>query len=430
MSQGNPFQLKSPSRKLGLEVLCCDSCGAAVPLGDGDQTTCPYCNKVKDIPQAYRALRDVEREGAAKRLQAQLLFTKLGRPPGFILRMWGGVSLGLGYLFLVPFVFVFAGIVISKGTDAISNIIHATLADVLTNAQFFTLIGAGMFVTLGLPIVFGVYGRRRTSARQRLQAALAAMPPSRKGAPAKCRKCAAPLEVGANSLGQTCYYCGTDNLVQMPEPWIGKVRKNTTSLGMTIEEAAKQDALRRSRERRSLRSQLLWLLLIFPPLFGFGKLLDSDKEKMPPSWQQALQGDRKFIYASKSSLGKYSQAAHPPIPIALAPVNILFDKEECTSVGCVQSHFVAMRYRETLTISSGELPPSVEALVVVYNTQTNSFFGDWSEIGERGILFADKAIQFQAPRSAWYRLDIICPKCEPNAKAPFTLRAQINAAGT
>ena len=428
MSQGNLEQLKTSSRKLALEVLCCDGCGAAVPLGDVGQTTCPYCNTVIDIPQAYRALRDVERAGAAKRLQAQQLFTKLGRPPGFILRMWGGVSLGPGYLLLLPFVFVFAGIVISKCTDAISNTIYATLVDVLTNAQFFTLIGALMFVTLGLPIVFGVYGRR-TNARQRLQAALAAMPPSRKGAPSKCRKCAAPLEVGANSLGQTCYYCGTDNLVQMPEPWIGKARKNTTSLGMTIEEAAKQNALMRSRERRSLRNQLLWLLLIFPPLFGFGKLLDSDKEKMPPSWQKAVQGERQFIYASKSSLGNYSQGVHPPIPIALVPINILFDKEECTSAGCVQNHLVALRFRETLTISSGELPPGVDALLIVYNTQTNSFFGDWSEIGERGILFANKTIQFHAPRSAWYRLDIICPKCKPDAKAPFTLRAQINVVG-
>jgi hypothetical protein len=412
---------------MALRVLTCSGCGAPVPLGEGEAVDCPYCQQVVAIPPDYLALRDVEREAAAKRTAAQGLFKTLGHPPGWFLRLWAGASLGLGYLFLLPLVFVFAGIAISKGTDAISKTIHANLADTLTNAQYFTLIGALMFTTLGLPIVFGVYGRRRTTARLRLQAALAALPPQRAGAPLRCRKCAAPLPIEPDALGETCYYCGADNLVQMPEEWIGKARHKAASLGLTIEEAAKQDAAMRSRERRSLRNQLLGLSLIFPVLFGFGKALDSDKENIRPSWQTATEGERQFIYASKSSLGKHAQALYPPLAISQTPIYIVFDKEECLQRGCLRSYFVALRDGETLSVTAEKFPPQVKGLAFIYYTQTNSFFDNWGEVGEHGILFVGKTIQFRAPRSAWYKVEIICPDCKVDGRSQFILRAKINA---
>lgn len=416
----------TPSSKMGLQVLTCRGCGAAVPLGEGDTVDCPYCQTTVVIPQDYRALRDVEGETAAKRTAAERLFKTLGHPPGLLLRMWGGASIGLGYLFLLPFVFLFAGIAISKGTDAISKIIHANLADVLTNAQYFTVIGALMFATLGLPVVFGVYGRRRTNSRRRLQTALAALPGKRPGAPLRCRKCAAPLDIKQNALGATCYYCSTDNLVRMPEAWISKARSQTISLGMTIEEAAKQDALMRWRERRSLRNQLLVLAVIFPVMFGFGKLLDSDRQILPPNWQGAMKTDRQFIYASKSSLGDRVQALYPPHPISQLPLNIVFDKEECLDTGgCLRSYYVALRDQERLTIAGEKFPAQANALGFIYYTQTNSLFGDWGEIGEHGILYAGQTIQFRAPRSAWYKVEMICPHCNYDGKSRFVLRIKI-----
>jgi hypothetical protein len=427
MSENAKVNAKIPSPKMTLQVLSCEACGAAVPLGEGDTVDCPYCQTTVVIPNEYRDLRDIERDASGKRTEAQRLFKTLGRPPGWFLRMWASASLGLGYLFLLPFVFVFAGIAISKGTDAISNTIHANLADTLTNAQYFTVIGTLMFTTLGLPIVFGVYGRRRTSARLQLQAALAALPPKRAGAPLGCRKCAAPLPVEADALGETCYYCGTDNLVQMPEAWISKARSKTASLGLTIEEAARQDAAMRSRERRSLRNQLIGLSLIFPVLFGFGKALDSDKERVLPAWQTAMQGERQFIYASKTTLGKYAQAIYPPLAISQTPIYIVFDKEECLERGCLRSYFVALRDGERLSVTGEKFPPQADGLAFIYYTQSNSFFDNWSEIGKHGILFAGKSTEFRAPRSAWYKVEMICPKCTPDGKSRFVLRAQITA---
>src|ERR1044072_7917004 len=122
-----------PSLKITWQVLTCKGCGAPVPLGDADSIACPYCQQAVTIPPEYRALRDVEREAAAKRTEAHKLFKTLRHPPGWFLRLWAGASLGLGFLFLLPFVFVFAGIAISKGTDAISKTIHANLADTLNH---------------------------------------------------------------------------------------------------------------------------------------------------------------------------------------------------------------------------------------------------------------------------------------------------------
>ncbi|MEW6127731.1 MAG: hypothetical protein AB1757_11895 [Acidobacteriota bacterium] len=429
MPESSAEDVATHTPKIALQVLTCQACGAAVPLTAGETVACPYCQATVVIPSAYRALREVEDEAAAKRTKAQQLFKVLGNPPGRFLRLWAGASLGLGYLFLLPLVFVFAGIAISKGTDAISSTIHANLADVLTNAQYFSVIGALMFTTLGLPIVLGVYGRRRTDSRQRIQAALAALPPKRAGAPMGCRKCAAPLPIKDDALGETCYYCGTDNLVHLPESWISKARGKITSLGATIEEAAEQDALMRSRERRSLRNQLLALGLIFPVMFGFGKALDSDKERMPPRWQTAIKGDRRLIYASKSSLGSHVQALHPPHPISQLPLNIVFDKEECLETGgCLRSYYVALRDNEKLLISGEKFPQRARALGFNYYTQTNSLFDDWSRLGEHRILYADQTLEFRAPRSAWYQVELICSDCTFDNKSRFVLRVNIEAA--
>lgn len=428
MAEPAKINSETAKRHISLQVLCCQACGAPVPLAEGDELTCPYCQATVAIPPEYRALRDVERDAAAKRTKAQSLFKSLGHPPGLFLRLWAGVSVGLGYLFLLPFVFVFAGIAVSKGTDAISKTVQANLADTLSNAQYFTLIAGLMFTTLGLPIVLGVYGRRRTNSRRRVQAALAAMPPKREGAPLACRKCAAPLPVQAGALGETCYYCGADNLVQMPEAWIGDARNKTASLGMTIEEAAKQDALMRTRERRSLRNQLLVLALIFPVLFGFGKVLDSDKERMPPAWQTEVNRDRQFIYASKSSLGNHVQALHPPLTISQVPLMMVFDKEECLEKGgCLRSYYVALRHGETLSIRGEKFPRQGDGLGFIFYTQTNSLFGDWGEIGEHKILFESKTVEFQAPRSAWYKVETICPSCTYDNRSRFELRAKVEA---
>ena len=407
-------------RRVSLQVLCCNGCGAPVSLEEGDHTTCRYCGARIEVPAEYLALRDTEREAAANRIEAQALYKRLGRPPGILLRLWGFISIGRVYLLLWPFAFILDGVLIVKAMDALSRSIRANVAEVLTNAQVYTLIGAAMYLTLGVPLLLGVYGRRRTNSRRVIQAALAALPPSRPGGPSRCRECGAPLNVATDALGQQCFYCGTDNLVAMPEPWIADARAKAKSLGNQIETVAAADRRMRDGERRSLRNQLLWLLLIFPPLFGFGKLEDRPDGAWPPSWQKAVSADRQFVYALREDPDRLDQFVAPPIRLSAQPGVISFDPSECGSSGCVRSYLIALRDRETLWISLDDLPEGVDGLAVIYNAQSFHLFGDdWREVGEHGILFPHKSIQFNAPSRAWFKVDIVAPKARTGARVQF-----------
>jgi hypothetical protein len=335
--------------------------------------------------------------------------------------MWGGISIGVVYIVLWPFAFVFDGIFLVRALEWLSRSLHANLTEVLTNAHFFTLVGVAMYVTLGVPLVLGVYGRRRTDARRLLQTALAALPPSRPGGASRCRKCGAPLDVARDALGQTCVYCGTDNLVAMPESWVGAVRSKAKSLGGAIEAAADEDRKMRARTRKSLRNQLLWLLLIFPPLYGFGVQLDNDEYRMPPSWQGAVAGERQFISTIRRDPKKLRQVIPPPLPVSPQRNAISFDASECADDGCLRSYLVALRYNEIVTITGGDFPESVKGIAIIYHTQADAFFGDdWREVGEHGILLANKSAEFRAPRSAWYMVEFICPGSRPGVRLEIT----------
>src|SRR5207253_1658793 len=80
----------------------------------------------------------------------------------------------------------------------------------------------------------GASGRRRLVERGKLQAELAAKPPSRPGGPARCRRCDAPLDVKPGDLGVRCFYCRTDNLVAMPADWIARMKSGTAEIAREI----------------------------------------------------------------------------------------------------------------------------------------------------------------------------------------------------
>src|SRR5262249_9454141 len=268
----------------GLEVLLCVKCGGPVPLGDGDSIRCPYCDTQNEVPEDHRRLRDAERKLSSERGPAQELYRRLGTPPGIVLRVWGRISVALIYLVVLPLAFVFDFIVITRIMHAVAGAIHANMTDVMGDTDLFSLVGIVMYLTIAPALLLGVYGNRRTRARRRLQVALSAMPPARPGGPRLCRSCGAPLDIAPAALGQTCPYCGTDNLVAMPESWVQSLRSKATAIGKQIESAGREDDAMRTRLRSGLKAQSVWLLIwIFVPVIFMGFVVEGGGS-WPPSW--------------------------------------------------------------------------------------------------------------------------------------------------
>jgi hypothetical protein len=195
-------------------------------------------------------------------------------------------------------------------------------------------------------------------------------------------------------------------------------------LGGQIETVAGEDRKMRNGERRSLRNQLLWLLLILPALFGFGKLEDSPSGAWPPTWQSAVNADRQLLCPVREDLKRRDQIVFPSLPLSSEPGVISFESSECASSGCMRSYLVALRYKETLSISSDDFPEGVDGMAVYYNAQKFHLFGDdWRDVGQHAILFAHKTIEFNAPRSAWFKVEFVCPDARAGGKV--RLRASV-----
>ncbi len=396
-----------------LEILRCEGCGAPVPLGTGTDVHCPYCGVEFPVPEAYAKMRQAEVKRDAGRVEAHELYARLGDPPGFLAQAWGAVSSGCIWLFLWPLAFVVDALLIAKGLEIVSRHIGATLFDVWSNTQIFTGVGVAMYVTLGVPTVLGIYGRRRTKGKQHLQAALAALPPDREGGPARCRSCAAPLDVPDGATGHACLYCGADNLVRMPEAWVSKLRSSASKLVSTIEDVAKKDREMRTKERRSLAWQLGWLAIFIPVLAGFGFVLDRDTSTFPPQWSKAIAGDRTMIPAIRKDTAKWDTYIAPDWPANAGLGFLAFDKSErsTTAKGTVyfmRSYLVALKAGEKVEFTSGDYPKGARALGFTFRTQASAVFGDsWQQEGEDVYLYPNSTASYVAPRSAWYRVDVL-----------------------
>lgn len=396
-----------------LEVLRCEGCGAPVPLGTGTDVHCPYCGVEFPVPDSYARMRQAEVQRDAGRTEAHALFRKLGDPPGWLTQGWGSVSSGCIWLFLWPLAFVIDALLIAKGLEIVSRHIGVTLFDVWSNTQILTGVGVAMYITLGVPTVLGVYGNRRTKGKQQLQAALAALPPDQPGGPARCRSCAAPLDVPDGATGIACVYCGADNLLNMPEPWVAKLRSSASRLVSTVEDVAEQDRAMRAKERRSLAWQLGWLAIFIPVLAGFGFVLDRDTSTFPPQWQTAIAGDRKMIPAIRKDTAKWDAYIPPDWPTNIGLGYFAFDAAErkTTAKGTVyfmRSYLVPLRSGETVTFTAGDYPSGARALGFTFRTQASAVFGDtWAQEGEDVYLYPGGTASYVAPRSAWYRVDVM-----------------------
>lgn len=400
--------MQTTPNSASLEVLSCPSCAAPVPLGDGDDALCPYCRVAFPAPERYRGLRDAERRTDEERAEAESLYATLGRPPGAVARFWGDVATGCVWLFLWPLVFVAESILIVRLFDVVSRSTHVTLTDVLPQTQVWAIVGVALYLTLAVPIVLGVYGRRRTNARRTLQAALAALPPDREGGPVRCHACGAPLAVGARDLGIQCVYCGADNLVRMPETWVARSRASAKRLDASAASAAEEDRAMRRRERRRVAINLAWLSLFVVGCAAIGVAEDRAPKRFPPSWRAAMAREpREF-------LGKDFDK-DDDVPYALGaieadgrPTWTTFSSDQWHDDHYETSYLVALRYGETVRLASGDFPTGARALGFDFQTRHSALFGDgWTSEGKLVMLYPNATAEFVVPRSAWYRVNLL-----------------------
>ncbi len=160
---------------------------------------------------------------------------------GCWLLLGGGFVVMCASLFVVDIAFFIIG-----------DICHENVVETMPLRQQRALQFPPAIALAAVGAALGVYGRRRARSRQRLQAALAAKPPERKGGPATCRSCGAPLTVESGALGVRCIYCGSDNLVALPPSWIANVGADAAAIGAEIEPARAELDRERARLRRGL----------------------------------------------------------------------------------------------------------------------------------------------------------------------------------
>ncbi len=198
---------------------------------------------------------------------AQALYGRLARQPAWILRvLWGWfnpLSLALGVFPAMFIAAVFAELVV---TWAASVVGPANYFDTwLAGQSNWNAVAVG-FVFAYVGAILGVLGQRRAISRGGLQQALAARPPRLEGGAAECRLCGAPLFAEQERIGVACAYCGADNLLIVPTPWVKELAAETKRL--LLETASARDAYRRERAR--VGRFVLWYVLgisLVSPLF-------------------------------------------------------------------------------------------------------------------------------------------------------------------
>jgi hypothetical protein len=254
-----PHDRRQPS----VAPLRCPSCNAPVPLGDADTAKCAACGTDVPLPDQYKTLRDTDRQERTDRAEAERLYHKLGKPPSKLLELWVTLFvLGAGAIGAVVYAFVAIGGVFILFAAVLLELVLHGLATRL-GIDFIDRFGGGttyagfaaIVIVLGvLPAWLASYLRSSGDLRLKLQAGLAAKPPERPGFPSTCRQCGAALDVAPGQLGVRCAYCGSDNLVALPDSWIERAGKRKEQLHRRIVDAVAKATALRSEARGDLKT--------------------------------------------------------------------------------------------------------------------------------------------------------------------------------
>jgi DNA-directed RNA polymerase subunit RPC12/RpoP len=216
-----------------LRVYDCPHCGAPLPPSGLDATVqCTSCGKQTTLESGSDAVRREEKS----RGEAEALFARLGQPPRWAQRV--AARLVDWRLWIVGFPFL-VGILVKIGTqprawieEGYEHFFHARMLHVMSPVVGWLSTSVFIVATILGLLIWSLLGER-VDARRDLQAMLAAKPPRTEGGAARCRKCDAPLEVTAGTLGTRCPYCGADNLLVLPTSWIARARKSDVELRLT-----------------------------------------------------------------------------------------------------------------------------------------------------------------------------------------------------
>jgi DNA-directed RNA polymerase subunit RPC12/RpoP len=439
-----------------LELLRCGECATPVALADADTVKCPGCGAAVAVPAAHRAAFENARRETETRAEARALYAKLGAPPralrvvgvvfdpGEALRAKGKASRN-GLVKLVaayygtfaivagPALFLLAFLVGEVLLmRVIGNAYHVNPMDTLSNATRDWISLPGAFAALIAGTALGVYGRRRALSRHRLQASLAARPPSREGGPRECRQCGAPLSIPDDALGVRCIYCGADNLVRLPAAWLADVGRDVAQVAGAIEEA--NGAL--VAERRRLRRKMLWAVGITVSVIaifvGIELAAGTDSrpdDNVPPSWPAYATDPRplvrrdlgppdkldKRVMSSRVSAIAFKAACPAgaqPLPVGLG---------DCDTHGCTVRLYAALRHGDHATLALGGMPAGTHVAV-----ERHSWYV-WPE--EPGGSFGpavdatsdEKGMTFTATWSAWHELAITMPAAPSAATVCFAV---------
>lgn len=264
-----------------LRTLLCPSCGAALPIGDGDEACCHHCDAVHPLPDEYRALRDAARSDARAVVAAERLYQRLTMPAGAIARRLSSDALGAKMAAAVlPMALC--------GFTLWGTRIHLWLSarlhrNLFQTVDWWTLFAAhlGAMLLVILPLfIWLTLGARYAAARSLLREALGALPPATPGGPSLCRRCGAPLTVASGAFGAACLYCRAHNLLQPAEHHRWDARQ--LAIAGAMDDAAQLEAWERRTVRASMLQRSAVVLALLVIAIGFYSL--TWPRQLRPRW--------------------------------------------------------------------------------------------------------------------------------------------------
>lgn len=390
--------------------LSCGQCGGPVPLADGERTSCPFCAAGVEIPEAYRALRDVGRDSEGDLREGRRLARALGKVPHPLVQSLAMFDSALFLFFGLGF-WIAAGVAVGVLVPpVIGRWFGVVTYDVLSeNLQGAITVGVPLG-TFALGLLGAGWARKRAIVRGGLQAALAARPPERAGMPSTCRQCGGALAPESHATFARCPFCRADNLLMMPSAWVERMRTHAEQLGKEVRDAREAWDGERRRLRTSLVLRaLVGVLIVGPPVLligwsepsqGFGIHTPIEGASGPPgklpSWSASRERDL------------------PPHdfcrPGTLAIVGFGARAEDCSTEGCRSYRLLALGKGETVRVYGKDMP---EGAGVQLQIHERLFFEDrWTPVASEP-LGDGEPVMFRAALSAWYRLAYDIPGVSP-----------------
>jgi hypothetical protein len=387
-----------------------------------------HCGAEVEIPIAYRKLRDEQASRATADASAQAMYRRLARRPAWILRVLSGwfnpVSLAL---FAFPAMFI-AGVLVELFAVWIASAIGpANYFDTwfASRSSWDAVLLGFAFAYLGT--ILAAFGQRRALSLCGLQQAMAARPPRIAGGAAQCRQCGAPLFAEEGRLGVACAYCGTDNLLVVPEPWVKRLSEGTLRLLREVSSARDAIAAEDARVRRSM----LWYVLcasLLAPLFlvAFRQTIGERRPELtdwPPIYAlyraapEPLVIEHRLVERSGSL---YPDARLSPASRSCADRDVSIESsltpERCHGGTCELRYYAALARGDRLAVVATSVPDDASIQIERHRGLDWNADDDWRtprpEFGAKLVeraLSPGQPIELEASIDAWHRIAIRFP---------------------